>query len=49
MAVITDMQQVGGMMMLSTPALCRARPSVDFELTLSMPAELTAAVGVDTR
>jgi alcohol dehydrogenase class IV len=46
-AVITDTQRAVKMMMLSAPLLPRAA-IVDFELTLSMPRSLTAAVGVDT-
>ena len=46
-AVITDTTRQVKMMMLSAPLLPRAAV-VDFELTLSMPAALTAAVGVDT-
>ncbi len=46
-AVITDTQRHVKMMMLSAPLLPRAA-IVDFELTLSMPPGLTAAVGVDT-
>ncbi len=46
-AVITDTARAVKMMMLSTPLLPRAAV-VDFELSLSMPPGLTAAVGVDT-
>ena len=46
-AVITDSARHVKMMMLSVPLLPRAAV-VDFELTLSMPKPLTAAVGVDT-
>ena len=46
-AVITDTARHVKMMMLSAPLLPRAAV-VDFELTLSMPPGLTAAVGVDT-
>lgn len=46
-AVITDTSRHIKMMMLSAPLLPRAA-IVDFELTLSMPKGLTAAVGVDT-
>lgn len=46
-AVITDVAHGVKMMMLSAPLLPRAAV-VDFELTLSMPPALTAAVGVDT-
>lgn len=46
-AVITDTARQVKMMMLSAPLLPRAAV-VDFELTLSMPRALTAAVGVDT-
>lgn len=46
-AVITDTRRHVKMMMLSAPLLPRAA-IVDFELTLSMPPGLTAAVGVDT-
>lgn len=46
-AVITDTTRHVKMMMLSAPLLPRAAV-VDFELTLSMPPGLTAAVGVDT-
>lgn len=46
-AVITDSVRSVKMMMLSAPLLPRAAVA-DFELTLSMPADLTAAVGVDT-
>ena len=46
-AIITDTAREVKTMMLSAPLLPRAAV-VDFELTLSMPADLTAAVGVDT-
>jgi len=46
-AVITDTERQVKMMMLSTTLLPRAAV-VDYELTLSMPRGLTAAVGVDT-
>lgn len=46
-AVITDTTRQVKMMMLSAPLLPRAA-IVDFELSLSMPRSLTAAVGVDT-
>lgn len=46
-AVITDTTRQVKMMMLSTPLMPRAA-IVDYELTLSMPRTLTAAVGVDT-
>lgn len=46
-AVITDTVNCVKMMMLSAPLLPRAAV-LDFELTLSMPKGLTAAVGVDT-
>jgi alcohol dehydrogenase class IV len=46
-AVITDTVRHVKMMMLSAPLLPRAA-IVDYELTLSMPRGLTAAVGVDT-
>lgn len=46
-AVITDVARQVKMMMLSAPLLPRAAV-VDYELTLSMPKGLTAAVGVDT-
>lgn len=46
-AVITDTSRSVKMMMLSAPLLPRAA-IVDYELTLSMPRSLTAAVGVDT-
>ncbi len=46
-AVITDTTREVKMMMLSAPLLPSAAV-VDFELTLSMPRHLTAAVGVDT-
>jgi alcohol dehydrogenase class IV len=46
-AVITDTERQVKMMMLAAPLLPRAAV-VDYELTLSMPAALTAAVGVDT-
>ena len=46
-AVITDTDRDVKMMMLSTPLLPRAA-IVDYELSLSMPRGLTAAVGVDT-
>ncbi len=46
-AVITDLARHVKMMMLSGPLLPRAAV-VDFELTMSMPKGLTAAVGVDT-
>jgi len=46
-AIITDTKRHVKMMMLSAPLLPRAA-IVDFELTLSMPRGLTAAVGVDT-
>jgi len=46
-AVITDTARNVKMMMLSAPLLARA-VVVDYELTLSMPKGLTAAVGVDT-
>lgn len=46
-AVITDAARQVKMMMLSAPLLPSAAV-VDFELTLSMPKGLTAAVGVDT-
>jgi alcohol dehydrogenase class IV len=46
-AVITDTTRRVKMMMLSAPLLPTAA-IVDYELTLSMPKGLTAAVGVDT-
>lgn len=46
-AVITDTARQVKMMMLSAPLLPRVAV-VDYELTLSMPPGLTAAVGVDT-
>ena len=46
-AVITDTVRQVKMMMLSA-ALLPTAAVVDFELTLSMPKNLTAAVGVDT-
>lgn len=46
-AVITDTEREIKMMMLSAPLLPRAA-IVDYELSLSMPKGLTAAVGVDT-
>jgi len=46
-AVITDTVRNVKMMMLSAPLLPRAAV-VDYELSLSMPPRLTAAVGVDT-
>ena len=46
-AVITDTEQNVKMMMLSAPLLPTAAV-VDFELSMSMPPALTAAVGVDT-
>jgi alcohol dehydrogenase class IV len=46
-AVITDTSRQVKMMMLSAPLLPRAA-IVDYELSLSMPRDLTAAVGVDT-
>lgn len=46
-AVITDTERGVKMMMLSAPLLPRAA-IVDYELSLSMPKGLTAAVGVDT-
>ena len=46
-AVITDTSRNVKMMMLSTPLLPRAA-IVDYELSMSMPPGLTAAVGVDT-
>ena len=46
-AVITDTQRQVKMMMLAVPLMPRAA-IVDYELTLSMPRSLTAAVGVDT-
>jgi alcohol dehydrogenase len=46
-AVITDTARNVKMMMLSVPLMPRVAV-VDFELTLSMPRSLTAAVGVDT-
>jgi alcohol dehydrogenase class IV len=46
-AVITDTARGVKMMMLSATLLPRAAV-VDYELTLSMPPALTAAVGVDT-
>jgi len=46
-AVITDTARQVKMMMLSVPLLPRAAV-VDYELTLSIPRGLTAAVGVDT-
>ncbi|HEY0968379.1 MAG TPA: iron-containing alcohol dehydrogenase [Opitutaceae bacterium] len=46
-AVITDSARHVKMMMASAPLLPRAAV-VDFELSLSMPRPLTAAVGVDT-
>lgn len=46
-AVITNSAQQEKMMMLSAP-LMPAAAVVDFELTISMPKELTSAVGVDT-
>lgn len=46
-AVITDTTRQVKMMMLSRPLL-PAAAIVDYELTLTMPAALTAAVGVDT-
>lgn len=46
-AVITDTTRDVKMMMLSVPLMPRAAV-VDFELTMTMPRPLTAAVGVDT-
>lgn len=46
-AVITDTERDVKMMMLSAPLLPRIA-IVDFELSISMPKPLTAAVGVDT-
>lgn len=46
-AVITDTSRDVKMMMLSAPLMPRVA-IVDFELSLSMPKGLTAAVGVDT-
>ncbi len=46
-AVITDTERDVKMMMLSAPLQPRAAIQ-DFELTLTMPPALTAAVGVDT-
>jgi len=46
-AVITDTSREIKMMMLSAPLLPRVA-IVDFELSVSMPKGLTAAVGVDT-
>ncbi len=46
-AVITDASREVKMMMLSTPLLPRVA-IIDYELSLSMPKGLTAAVGVDT-
>ena len=46
-AVITDTERDVKMMMLSVPLLPRVA-LVDYELSLSMPKGLTAAVGVDT-
>lgn len=46
-AVITDTERGVKMMMLSAPLQPRAAIQ-DFELTLTMPPSLTAAVGVDT-
>jgi len=46
-AVISDTTHDVKMMMLSVPLLPRAAV-VDYELTMSMPKSLTAAVGVDT-
>jgi len=46
-AVITDTERDVKMMMLSAPLLPQAA-IVDYELSLSMPKGLTAAVGVDT-
>jgi len=46
-AVITNTERHEKMMMLSAPLLPSAA-IVDFELTISMPKGLTAAVGVDT-
>ena len=46
-AVITDTERGGKMMMLSANLQPRAAIQ-DFELTLTMPPALTAAVGVDT-
>ncbi|MFA5263287.1 MAG: iron-containing alcohol dehydrogenase [Opitutaceae bacterium] len=46
-AVISDTTRNVKMMMLSAPLLPRAAVT-DYELTLSMPRGLTAAVGVDT-
>tara|TARA_Y100001934_G_scaffold98656_1_gene121470 strand:+ start:7001 stop:8179 length:1179 start_codon:yes stop_codon:yes gene_type:complete len=46
-AVITDSERQVKMMMLSAPLLPRAAV-VDYELSMSMPRSLTAAVGVDT-
>ncbi len=46
-AVITDTEHAVKMMMLSRPLL-PAAAVVDYELTLTMPQALTAAVGVDT-
>jgi alcohol dehydrogenase len=46
-AVITDTVGDVKMMMLSTPLMPRVAIA-DYELTLSMPKSLTAAVGVDT-
>ncbi|MEX0887699.1 MAG: iron-containing alcohol dehydrogenase [Phycisphaeraceae bacterium] len=46
-AVITDTERQVKMMMLAMPLMPRAAV-VDYELTMSMPRPLTAAVGVDT-
>ena len=46
-AVITDTERQIKMMMMSAPLLPRVAV-VDFELSMSMPRPLTAAVGVDT-
>ena len=46
-AVITDTARDVKMMMLSTPLMPRVAIA-DYELTMSMPKPLTAAVGVDT-